>query len=90
MTYDRIGFENSTLIVIALQLMAVIALVILYRFSKKNSNQQDSSSLTSELEAERQIIKIDQNRNYQTMSVWFLLPKKGIILVLVLIDVDQQ
>lgn len=69
MTYDRIGFENSTLIVIALQLMAVIALVILYRFSKKNSNQQDSSSLTSELEAERQIIKIDQNRNYQTMSV---------------------
>ena len=69
MTYDRIGFENSTLIVIALQLMAVIALVILYRLSKKNSNQQDSSSLTSELEAERQIIKIDQNRNYQTMSV---------------------
>ena len=69
MTYDRIGFENSTLIVIALQLMAVIALVILYRFSKKNSNQQDSSSLTSELEAERQIIKIDQNRNYQTISV---------------------
>ena len=69
MTYDRIGFENSTLIVIALQLMAVIALVILYRFSKKDSNQQDSSSLTSELEAERQIIKIDQNRNYQTMSV---------------------
>ena len=69
MTYDRIGFENSTLIVIAIQLMAVIALVILYRFSKKNSNQQDSSSLTSELEAERQIIKIDQNRNYQTMSV---------------------
>ena len=69
MTYDRIGFENSTLIVIALQLMAVIALVILYRFSKKDRNQQDSSSLTSELEAERQIIKIDQNRNYQTMSV---------------------
>ena len=90
MTYDRIGFENSTLIVIALQLMAVIALVILYRFSKKNSNQQDSSSLTSELEAERQIIKIDQNRNYQTMSVWFHLPKKKGILVLVLIDVDQQ
>ena len=89
MTYDRIGFENSTLIVIALQLMAVIALVILYRFSKKNSNQQDSSSLTSELEAERQIIKIDQNRNYQTMSVWFHLSLKG-ILVLVLIDVDQQ
>ena len=89
MTYDRIGFENSTLIVIALQLMAVIALVILYRFSKKDSNQQDSSSLTSELEAERQIIKIDQNRNYQTMSVWFHLSLKG-ILVLVLIDVDQQ
>ena len=89
MTYDRIGFENSTLIVIALQLMAVIALVILYRFSKKNSNQQDASSLTSELEAERQIIKIDQNRNYQTMSVWFHLSLKG-ILVLVLIDVDQQ
>ena len=89
MTYDRIGFENSTLIVIALQLMAVIALVILYRFSKKDSNQQDSSSLPSELEAERQIIKIDQNRNYQTMSVWFHLSLKG-ILVLVLIDVDQQ
>ena len=68
MTYDRIGFENSTLIVIALQLIAVIALVILYRFSKKNGNQQDSSS-SQELEAERQIIKIDQNRNYQTMSV---------------------
>ena len=74
MTYDRIGFENSTLIVIALQLIAVIALVILYRFSKKNSSQQDSSSSqeltsSSELEAERQTIKIDQNRNYQTMSV---------------------
>ena len=74
MTYDRIGFEDSTLIVIALQLIAVIALVILYRFSKKNINQQDSSSsqeltVSSELEAERQIIKVDKNRNYQTMSV---------------------
>lgn len=71
-TYDRMGFENSTLIVIGLQLVALIPLIVLWHCYKKSKQSKSSKNpgtdnSTTNLEDEKKIITIDRNKNYQTI-----------------------
>lgn len=62
LTYDTMGFDNSTLIVIALQGLALLAITVLYCSSDRIQTREKETLLSSQLSK-----KEDMNANYRTM-----------------------